>query len=326
MKIPFFLTLTTSLIAQGPLDPPSGAPIPGMKTLQEVFNEVEDLDQIESRTPVSSLPFTIDTPGSYYLTGNLTSTTRGIDITASNVTLDLNGFNVSGTSHFVEGIGAEGEVGSPLVGIEIKNGTITGFENSIELNNVNQSTIKNIRCSGADEVGILLSGTSGECNGNSISYCHVSETGSASIRLRVGFEGQCNRNSITHCIIRDCLTYGIILSAGEGEVSGNIVGNNIIRNISKAPNQSDTAGIRLYKVEETRVEGNHISQISNSSTTSAVAIFSTGTPSGSGNLIVNNFSSDVSNPFFFSSNDTYGPEITLSGTITSTNPWANFSR
>jgi hypothetical protein len=64
--------------AQGILTPP-GAPTPTMKTL----------DQIEARTPISSLPFTITGPGSYYLTKSLNVTTgNGITINAVQVTVE----------------------------------------------------------------------------------------------------------------------------------------------------------------------------------------------------------------------------------------------
>lgn len=55
------LNFRVPTFAQGSLTPP-GAPEPTMKTL----------DQIEARTPISSAPFTIIRPGSYYLTTNLT--------------------------------------------------------------------------------------------------------------------------------------------------------------------------------------------------------------------------------------------------------------
>ena len=52
-------------------------------------------DQIEPRTPISSAPYTITNPGSYYLTTNLiVYNTNGITISASCVTLDLNGFAI----------------------------------------------------------------------------------------------------------------------------------------------------------------------------------------------------------------------------------------
>src|ERR1700733_13714764 len=75
--------MTVSVFAQGSLTPP-GTPAPTMKSL----------DQVQPRTLISSLPFTISAPGSYYLTANLTvtGTGNGIVVTADNVTIDLNGF------------------------------------------------------------------------------------------------------------------------------------------------------------------------------------------------------------------------------------------
>ena len=103
------------VFAQGPLTPP-GAPAPVMKSLE----------QVEPRTPVSSLPFTISQSGSYYLTSNLQFTAVGLNaitITASNVTLDLNGFTLSST------VTADGEairVEPHLHVIVVRNGAITG--------------------------------------------------------------------------------------------------------------------------------------------------------------------------------------------------------
>ena len=73
--------------SQGSLTPP-GAPAPTMKTLQ----------QIEPRTPISSLPFAISNSGSYYLTTNLSGAAGadGITIAVSGVTLDLGGFVLAG--------------------------------------------------------------------------------------------------------------------------------------------------------------------------------------------------------------------------------------
>jgi hypothetical protein len=87
--------------AQGSLTPPPGPVAPVMKSL----------DQIEARTPlVAGQPgvtltnglYTITKPGSYFLTGNLNRTNVSgatfITITVSNVTLDLNGFTLFGTT------------------------------------------------------------------------------------------------------------------------------------------------------------------------------------------------------------------------------------
>ncbi len=79
------LSGTQFVYAQGSLTPP-GAPAPTMRTL----------DQLEPRMPIGSLPFAITQPGSYVVVRNLSGASGGITVSASNVTLDLNGFTLSG--------------------------------------------------------------------------------------------------------------------------------------------------------------------------------------------------------------------------------------
>ncbi len=118
---PFTLVLATSLFtcliahAQGPLTPP-GAPAPTMKTLT----------QVEPRTPIESLPYTISGPGSYYFTKNLefsAASGNAITINSGNVTLDLNGFTLSSTAGVT---GAAISCDLNISNIEIKNGMIAG--------------------------------------------------------------------------------------------------------------------------------------------------------------------------------------------------------
>lgn len=107
MKRVLFLPLLAvasqlSVFAQGPLTPP-GPPGPTMLTL----------NQIEPRMPITNLPVTILSPGSYYVTTNLTCTTctngqNGITFATSpltgSVTVDLSGYSLAGVAGSGSGV------------------------------------------------------------------------------------------------------------------------------------------------------------------------------------------------------------------------------
>ena len=108
---------SVSLAHAGPLTPPAGP----------VTSTGKTLSQVEPRTPISG-PTVITQPGSYYLTGNVTTTFRGIEIQSAGVTLDLNGFSVIG-----DGVGTTADIGilysasdddRPVV---IRNGFVRNF-------------------------------------------------------------------------------------------------------------------------------------------------------------------------------------------------------
>ncbi|MEL7473220.1 MAG: right-handed parallel beta-helix repeat-containing protein [Planctomycetota bacterium] len=103
----------------GPLTPALGPPGPANATIE----------RIEPRTPITGpAPIVIDQPGSYYLIANIETTTSGIEIHATNVTLDLNGFTVRG-----DGEGAANDRGICLLTqdttghVVIRNGFVDRF-------------------------------------------------------------------------------------------------------------------------------------------------------------------------------------------------------
>jgi hypothetical protein len=106
-----------ALHAQGSLAPP-GAPTPTMKTL----------NQIEPRTPISSLPYSINNPGSYYITTNLTGSggANGITINTGNVAIDLCGFTLQGVPGSSSGIA----VANTYTNLVFRNGIVTGWGNN----------------------------------------------------------------------------------------------------------------------------------------------------------------------------------------------------
>lgn len=160
------LTGIAVLVLAGSLNPP-GAPTSGtMKTL----------DQVEARIPIpgSSYPtttFTISAPGSYYLTGNrlclMSSYDYGIHITASNVTLDLNGYAlIGGLPEGRSGIYIEGP------NVEVRNGTIRDFPEAGVTAGTDSIRLINLRVLNNGNSGISLGG-----NGSHVEGCTVANNG-----------------------------------------------------------------------------------------------------------------------------------------------------
>lgn len=110
----------------GPLNPPAGPITSTYKTLTEVEPRIA-VNAANTPGDADSL-FKIVQPGSYSLTGNITGVVgkHGIEIASSGVTLDLNGFDLSG----VPAMGAFDGVYVSLFGahaVVIRNGTVRGW-------------------------------------------------------------------------------------------------------------------------------------------------------------------------------------------------------
>jgi len=98
------LLFPRALALAGDLTPPAGAPASTMKTLQ----------QVEPRTPINAdttpgdadSRFKIRDSGSYYLTGDIAGVAgkAGIEIAATDVSIDLNGFRLVGAPGSLDGV------------------------------------------------------------------------------------------------------------------------------------------------------------------------------------------------------------------------------
>jgi hypothetical protein len=149
---------------------PTSPPGPTMKTLAE----------IEPGTPISSVPYTISEPGSYYLAANVETTSgmfSGITIWADNVTLDLKGFSLVGDRTagrhgvFIEGIHKN---------ITIRNGTIRNWGgNGVDGETATKCRVEDIRVIDNGGSGIRL-----PKNEQVVKNCVASDNGhSASITV-----------------------------------------------------------------------------------------------------------------------------------------------
>jgi parallel beta-helix repeat protein len=133
----------------GDLNPP-GAPAP-------------TANPAEPRTPIFELPFVISTPGSYYLTGNLTgiAASPGISVEADNVTIDLNGFALIGVAGSLAGI----HVPNPQSALAVRNGIIRDWdEDGLQGRNASGCLIESVQALGNGTViahgGLLVGDTS----------------------------------------------------------------------------------------------------------------------------------------------------------------------
>lgn len=107
----------------GPLDPPVGPVDPTMRTLREVEPRIP-LNPSGDNPEAPGL--VINSPGSYFLTGNIvgTSGSNGIEIRSSHVTLDLSGFAVLGVAGSLDGIVV---AGGTRLNVSVFNGTVRGW-------------------------------------------------------------------------------------------------------------------------------------------------------------------------------------------------------
>lgn len=376
-----------SASAAGPLSPPAGPVTSTGKTLTEVEPRIA-ISNANTPGDADSV-FRIAAPGSYYLTGNVSSVSgrTTIEIASSHVEIDLNGFTMFGAAGAVAAIRCDA---TGLSGITVRNGVVTGFPGAsidLELPIVQGCLIEKVHAIGNDFRGIRAGNNAivrdciAESNGNFgisvgvngiVSGCvsrnnigdgFVSAFGgvftdcASTANLGRGFSHAGN-GSFLNCVARG--NTGVGFDASNSNVSGCTAASNaesgfavasgvisecvaianqrhgiiassdslILNNVadSNGASLADGAGI-LVTGSDTRVEGNN-------ATDNDVGIRVT----SAGNLIIRNSGSGNGTAYVIVANNRYGPILDISaaggaavngpsapGTLTTTDPWANFS-
>jgi parallel beta-helix repeat protein len=266
----------------GPLDPPN--PLgPSMKTLEEV----------EPRTPISSLPYVISTPGAYYLTDNLNCSGCGsvaITISADNVDLDLNGFTMSCTAgcSSTEGIVTSA---TPKV-VRIHNGSIRLFRDGILAGPVVSSVFEDLTLYDNVSSGIVINGEN-----NVLRRCVVQYNNTGVIMGDGG--GYQGGGIVEDCTVMANSALGIRVLKGVEVRDNTAVGNAGAVAIDALGTDND--------IHDNNVVGN------------AVGIK---LPATGGNTMYRNSASGNTTNYDVGVGNTVGP---IGGADTATSPWANLT-
>jgi len=178
---PFLLLTTLALpalaFAQGALSPPAdafsdGAPTPTMKSL----DQLEPRHLIGTPGTTRTTRYTISTSGSYVLAGPIAvAAGNAITISASNVTIDLNGFELSSSASPKAGTAIA--IAAGCSSIAITNGFITNFADGIVSDGTTSHSIHvaDITVTSAGVDGIVLARRDAAYNlpalGTSIDRC-----------------------------------------------------------------------------------------------------------------------------------------------------------
>jgi hypothetical protein len=178
-------------------------------------------------TKISSLPYTISTPGFYYLSKDLSTNGAGITVNASHVTIDLMGFSLVGADKTNTGIYMSGKTN-----VEVRNGTVRYFDKGIydDSGNAANHRIINVRVE-VNSFGILFYGS-----GHLVKGCTAANNSTTAFYV---YAGNVSGNVLNNN------NQGIYLS--EGTISGNTV-----------INATDGSGFGIYCVNIGSIIGNTV--------------------------------------------------------------------
>jgi len=177
---------------------------------------------------ITSLPFTISQPGSYVLNGNLTgSSGDGITIQADNVSIDLNGFTLSGAGG-ISGI-SEGPTSPTRQGWTVRNGTIANWQNSaIFGQHLINSTFEDLKLAGngisgkealrADRAITVRNVKATDNHGNGIALGAHAQVSDCSVE--VFYPNTTGIVGADQSTIRDCTVTGNLASGSSGISAG----------------------------------------------------------------------------------------------------------
>lgn len=213
----------------GPLNPPGGSVASTYKTLSEVEPRVAIN---ATNTPGNGANvFIISQPGSYYLPANVTvpSGKNGILVSASRVTIDLNGFAVVGNTGSLEGIAISG---SPAT-VKVRNGSVaTCGSNGVNLSTAVECDVEDISLYGNHGYGLWVGNNTHVLNCYASNCTNAGFLSSGGVFFRdctsywngVGFQSQ-QSDHFERCAAQSNTGIGFNISVDTKVVDCQAVGN-----------------------------------------------------------------------------------------------------
>jgi parallel beta-helix repeat protein len=207
---------------------------------------------------------TIDEPGRYVLTADITNTTAStcIRITTSDVVFDGNGHTIDGRGTFGTAGVLVGSFGNPTANVTVQDATVTDWDDGIRYINVDSGTVANTTTA-HNRIGLTLL--------NSSRNMVTNNTATANAVYGISFQGASHNNTITNNTATSNSLFGIHLVAGA--TNNTLVGNtasdnehgivligadsNTVRNNTAMSNR--IAGIWLSEADNNRLVNNTIS-------------------------------------------------------------------
>lgn len=350
------LFVTAGSALAGPIDPPAGPVDSTMKTLEQIEPRV--LINSQNTPGDADALFKITSPGSYYMNGSITimAGRMFLEITASNVTVDLSGFRINGAAGTLDGI----YIASGMKNVVIHNGTIAGFsQGGIDGLSASLVTVEDVNLVdiGQDAVSVGQSSKVLRVSVQDAGEDGITTFGGSIVRdcttyscTNYGFYAG-GATSYQGCTARDNNASGFFVTSGSSVTGclaignagwgiGSLVGSDTISitdNTINVPNTTGAHGIGVYSkstVRHNTITNNHSNEwtiylsndgnrVEGNTTSGGVQAVTT---SGNKNLVIGNFhyGSAPVGAFSLTGSNTVGPVISATGTITSTNPWANF--
>lgn len=219
-----------AMVVAGPLNPPGGAIAPTGKTLQEIFDKPSGDGRIAIAGGTTSV--VISQPGSYVLTGDIVSE-FAMQISAPNVTLDLNGYHLTSTVASSVAL----SIGAGLSNVTVRNGAVEGGVNGIAVGSgptgllIEDVTVLNAKANGISVAG----STARSCV---LRRCRVIELGSTTTAtdtspLIIGINLSGTGNRVEDCTVSRMIYNGMgtpLMRAISVGGSGNVIDRCLVVN------------------------------------------------------------------------------------------------